>query len=149
MVAFRSAGADVATAKRFLEWSTGQGLNLRWTHGDEKGHVQGTLSFAGRTERYTPVRLRSGGVLVLRFDWIERRPATADGKLLAEFQSALAAVPLRRFEGDPDGHPRFPIGASADSATWKGFTGALGFLVRGIRAWYAERGIEAVRVNSD
>ena len=49
MAALRAAGADVATAERFLAWSSEQGFSFRWTRGKEKGGVQCGLAFASRS----------------------------------------------------------------------------------------------------
>jgi len=143
LASLRQAGADTAAAERFLAWARAQCVGLRWTRGKQQGGAQGILGFGNRHERYTLFRLRSDGVLVLWIDRLDGKSALADGKLLAAFQSALAAIPGIVIAGELDVRPRFPIGLLADPANWEAFTSALGSLVHGIRAWYAERGIVA------
>jgi hypothetical protein len=149
MASLRQEGGDAETADRFLDWARGQGFILRWTHGKRRGGVQAVLAFGAESERYIPFRLRSDGVLVIRIDWVHRKPALVDGKLLAEFRTALAAVPGIDLPADSNERPRFPIALLANPASWGAFTNTIVALADGIRAWYAERGIEADGVGSE
>lgn len=146
----RAVGAaDVAVAERFLEWARAQGVGLRWTRGKRQDGAQGVLRFADGSGRHVLFRLRSDGVLVMWIDRLKGANPLADGKLLSAFQSTLAAIPGIQLAGALDVRPRFPIGLLADPDNWKAFTDALGSLVQGIRAWYAERGIEAAIEEAD
>jgi hypothetical protein len=138
-----------AAAERFLEWACAQGIGLRWTRGKQQDAAQGVLSFGDGSGRHVLFRLRSDGVLVMWVDQLKRTSALADGKLLAAFQSTLAAIPGIELDGALDVRPRFPIERLADPQNWKAFTDALGFLVQGIRAWHAERGIAAATEDPD
>jgi RecB family endonuclease NucS len=137
----RNAGADARTAASFVEWVQSKGVLLRWRRGKERGSVRGLLVFGRATDRYSLFALRSDGILVMWIDRLKGKSALADGKLLAAFQSTLAAIPGIEIAGELDVRPRFPIGLLADPANWEAFTSALGSLVHGIRAWYAERGV--------
>lgn len=136
-------GADAATAERFLQWAHAQSLRLQWTRGTDQGSAQGLLDFSQQSQSYSLFRLRSDGVLVIRVDDLARKPALKDGRSLQTFQSALAAISGIPLQGELHKRPRFPIGSLADVENWNAFTAAMRSLAHGIRAWYAERGIEA------
>lgn len=139
----RARGSDPTAAERFLQWARNQGFYLRVKRGKERGSVRGILRFGGRQDRFSLFSLRSDGVLVMLLNVVGSKPALADGRLLAAFKTALTELPGIVLMGEIDVRPRFPIDRLRDPVAMSALQTALGALVGGIKAWYAERGIAA------
>lgn len=144
----RAAGADALAAETLAGWAQSQGLQLSWQRGAKRGSVRAILSFENR-DRYILFAIRTDGVLVMRMDWLHRKPALEDGKLLASFQTALAAMSGIELAGELDVRPRFPIGSLSDAPMMSRFQAAMGALIEGLKIWYAARGIAVTSSETD
>lgn len=136
----RSGVAQVAVARKILDWAEGRSLRIRWGKGNKDGSFRPMLEWRGK-ERHTFV-VRTSEVLRIRFSEMSRQPPFDDESKREQLRERLNRIP--GVDVPPDrlaSRPEITFAQLSDDTAMSKFLEAMDWYVQEVRsAWGGQQG---------